>query len=122
MAESKQYVKQAQDNGSVMISEDVIAAIVGHALRDVEGAAGLDVKPGVDIVELIGVKPRSKSVKVSVDDKNNVTIDCNISVNYGHSVMEVAKAAQVAIAAEVESMAGVEIAAVNVFVCAIVRQ
>ena len=122
MAENKQYVKQTQENGCVMISEDVIATIVAHALRDVEGVASLNIKPGMDIVELLGGKSRSKSVKVAVDSKNNVSIDCDVSVIYGHNVMDAAKAAQSAIASEVESMAGVTVANVNVFVCAIVRQ
>ena len=41
MAENKQYVTQIQDNGTVMISEDVIASIVAHTVNDVEGVAGL---------------------------------------------------------------------------------
>ena len=36
MAENKQYITQAQENGTVMISEDVIATIVTHAVVDVE--------------------------------------------------------------------------------------
>lgn len=122
MAENKQYVKQAQENGCVLISEDVIATIVTHALHDVEGVASLNIKAGMDIVELIGGKSRSKSVKVTVDNKNNVSIDCNVSVFYGQNVMDAAKAAQSVIASAVESMAGVTVANVNVFVCAIVRQ
>ena len=31
MAEYKQYITQIQENGSVMISEDVVATIVAHA-------------------------------------------------------------------------------------------
>ena len=30
MAEYKQYITQAQENGAVMISEDVVCAIVAH--------------------------------------------------------------------------------------------
>ena len=37
MAEYKQYITQIQENGSVMISEDVVATIVAHALSEVEG-------------------------------------------------------------------------------------
>ena len=34
MAENKQYITQAQENGLVMISEDVVATIALHALTD----------------------------------------------------------------------------------------
>ena len=37
MAENKQYITKVQDNGSVMISEDVIGTIVDHAVHEVEG-------------------------------------------------------------------------------------
>ena len=37
MAENKQYITQIQENGSVMISEDVISTIVAHAVAEVEG-------------------------------------------------------------------------------------
>ena len=37
MAENKQYITQIQENGSVMISEEVISTIVAHAVAEVEG-------------------------------------------------------------------------------------
>ena len=36
MAEYKQYISQAQENGNVLISEDVVEAIAEHALAEVE--------------------------------------------------------------------------------------
>ena len=63
MAEYKQYITQVQDNGKVMISEDVVATIVEHALTDLEGVAGLDTKPGADIADLIGKKPGQEASK-----------------------------------------------------------
>ena len=57
MAEyNKQYIIQDQDNGSVLISEDVVATIVDQAVSEVEGVIGLSVKPGADIAEIIGKK------------------------------------------------------------------
>lgn len=122
MAESKQYIKQLQENGSVQISEDVIAEIVAHAACDVEGVAGLNSKPGADIAELIGKKNWGRGLKISVLEDDSVAIECNITVKYGQNVVNVAKAAQAAISNAVESMAGVQIAAVNVNVCGINRQ
>lgn len=122
MAESKQYIKQYQDNGSVQISEDVIAEIVAHAAGEVEGVVGLNTKPGADIAELIGKKNWGRGLKITVLENNSVSIDCNITVNYGQNVVAVAKAAQIAITNALEAMAGIQIAAVNVNVCGIVRQ
>lgn len=122
MAENKQYITQMQENGTVMISEDVIAAIVEHAVADVEGVVGLNVKPGADIAELIGKKSWGRGMKISFSADDKVSIDCNITVSYGQSVVAVAKAVQEAITNAVESMAGVAIASVNVNICGIVRQ
>lgn len=121
MAESKQYITQAQENGSVMISEDVISAIVAHAVNDVEGVVGLEIKPGADIAELIGKKNWGKGVKITICDDDTVDIECNVNVAYGCSVVNVAKAAQDAIYNAVDSMTGVVIHAVNVNVCGITR-
>ena len=122
MAESKQYITRVQENGSVMISEDVIATIVTHTVCEVEGVVGLDIKPGSDIAELIGKKNWGKGVRITITEEDELLIDCNISIAYGHSVVDVAKVAQDAINNAVESMTGAAIKAVNVNVCGIVRQ
>ena len=122
MAENKQYITQAQEYGNVLISEDVIATIVAHAINDVEGVVGLSVKTGADIAELIGKKNWGKGVKILIDENNAVEIECNIVICYGQSVVTVAKAVQDAVTGAVEGMTGVEINSVNVNVCGIVRQ
>ena len=122
MADNKQYVTQAQDNGAVLISEDVIATIVIHAVEEVEGVVGLNAKPGADIIELIGKKNWGKGLKVTIGEDNALSVDCNITVAYGQSVVSVAKAVQDSVTNALESMAGVKVAAVNVNVCGIVRQ
>lgn len=122
MAENKQYVRQEQNNGSVMISEDVIAAIVAHAASEVEGVVSLNTKPGVDIVELIGKKNWGKGTKITVLEDNSVAIECNVNVSYGHSVVNVAKDVQAAVTGALEAMASIKIASVDVNVCGIVRQ
>ena len=121
MAENKQYITQVQDNGTVLISEDVIVTIIAHAVEEVEGVVGLNVKPGADIVELIGKKNWGKGLKIAIGEENALSVDCNINVAYGHSVVSVANAVQASVTNALESMAGVNITAVNVNVCGIVR-
>jgi len=122
MAESKQYITQMRENGSVMISEDVIATIVAHAVNDVEGVVSLNVKPGADIADLIGKKSWGKGVKITISEEDVLYIDCNVTIGYGQNVVEIAKRVQDAITNAVEAMTGFSIAAVNVNVCGIVRQ
>ena len=121
MAENKQYITQAQENGTIMISEDVIVSIVNLAVAEVEGVAGLSTKPGADIVDMIGKKNWGKGLKVVINDDETICVDCNININYGQSVVDVAKAAQEAIISALESMTGIKTSAVNVKVCGIVK-
>jgi len=121
MADNKQYITQEQENGSVLISEDVICTIVAQAVNEVEGVIGLSAKTGVDIAELLGKKNWSKGMKLTIGDKD-LCVDCNVVVSYGQSVVAVAKAVQEAITSAVESMTGVKVSCVNVNVCGIERQ
>lgn len=122
MADNKQYITQPQENGNVMISEDVIGSIVAYAVGEVEGVVGLSVKPGADIAELIGKKNWGKGMKIVIAEDNSLSVDCNVIIAYGQNVVTVASAVQQAISAAVESMSGVKVTAVNVNVCEIVRQ
>lgn len=122
MAEYKQYISQTQENGNVLISEDVVEAIAEHALAEVEGAAGLSVKPGNEVADFIGVKNWGKGLKIYIAEDNTVSIDADIVIRYGYSVVEVADSVQAAIANAVESMTGVKVTAVNVNVRGISRK
>ncbi len=122
MAENKQYISQMQDNGSVMISEDVVATIVMQAMKDVEGVVSLSAKPGADIADIIGKKNWGKGVRIEIAEDNALTIDCDIQIGYGQSVLTVAQAVQTTVTNQVESMTGVKVSAVNVNVCGILRQ
>ena len=121
MAEYKQYITQIQENGNVMISENVIATIVAHALAEVDGIGSLGSKPGIVIDDFAAKKNWSKSLKILIAEDNSVSIDCSVMVAYGNPVVDVANAVQQTVTANVESMTGVKVSNVNVNVCGIVR-
>ena len=121
MAEYKQYITQIQENGSVMISEDVVATIVAHALSEVEGVGSLGVKPGVSIADFTNKKNWGKGLKILIAEDNTLTIECGIMVCYGYSVVDVAKDVQAAVTASVESITGTKVESVSVNVCGIVQ-
>ena len=122
MADNKQYITQVQDHGTVMISEDVITTIISHTIEEVEGVAGLSTKPGADIVEMIGKKNWGKGMKVTIGENDELSVECNLILNYGQSVVTVAKAVQEAVTSALESTTGVKVAYVNVNVCGIAAQ
>ena len=114
MAENKQYVTQIQDNGTILISEDVLASIITQAVKDVEGVVGLSTKPGADIADMIGKKNWGKGLRIVIAEDNSLTIDAVIYVKFGNPVVEVAKAVQSNIIDAVESTTGVTVRCVNV--------
>jgi uncharacterized alkaline shock family protein YloU len=122
MAENKQYITEPQDNGNVMISEDVIATIIAHAVAEVEGVVTLGMKPGVDMAEVISKKAWGKGLKVVIGESDEVYIDVNVILAYGYSVVNVAKAVQESVTGALESMTGVAVAGVNVNVCGIANK
>ena len=113
MAEYKQYITQIQENGNVMISEDVVTTIVAQTLTEVEGVAGL--------ANLVNKKNLNKSLKVQICEDNSLNIECDVLVAFGNAVVDVAEAVQVAVTGALESMTGTKVNCVNVNVCGIVR-
>ena len=110
MADYKRYITQTQENGNVMISEDVVAAIAENAVADVDGAALLR-----------DLKNWNKGMKIMIAEDNSVAVSVNITVSYGHSVVNVANNVQSVITAAVENMTGVKVAEVNVNICGVVK-
>ena len=120
MADNKQYITQIQDNGAVMISEDVIASIVSLAVKDVEGVVNINSKPAAELADIIG-KKWGKGVKITIGEDNAVNISVNVLVGYGQSVVAVAEMVQTSVITSVQSMTGVQNVTVDVNVCGIVR-
>ena len=110
MADYKHYITQTQENGNVMISEDVIAAIAEHSLKDVEGATLLR-----------DIKNWNKGIKILIAEDNSVAISMNITVTFGCSVVEVAANVQNTVTASVENRTGVKVSEVNVNICGIAK-
>ena len=111
MSENKEYVSRSDELGNIHISEEVLAGIA--AALEVEGVSGLAANLGSDIAELLGKKTLAKGVHVQMEDEK-VTVDLSILMSYGNTIPEVGKAVQDGVKNAVESMTGLEIAAVNV--------
>lgn len=118
MSESKEYLVQPQENGNILISEDVVASVAALAVREVEGVYGLSMTAGFDISEILGKKNLRKGIRV-VFQEDEIEISCNLIVKMGAAVMTVAKNVQESIVNEVTSITGCRPARVNVNVCGV---
>lgn len=112
------YIICQDANGSINISEDVIANMVRTAITEVEGVAGLSNTAGAEIAELIGIRTLTKGVKVQFSD-GKIVVDTIITVSYGSNVVKVAQAVQEKVLNTVQASTGLEDVQVNVHVSGI---
>ena len=119
MAENKESFTQEMENGSIQISEDVVASVTGMAVLEVEGVCGLSSSIGTDIAEMLGMKTLSKGVRLSTTETGALRIDCDVVSKFGQNIFELAKNVQENVKSSVESVTGLRVAEVNVTVCGI---
>ena len=111
MAENK-YITQTQENGQVLIAEEVLVNIISLAVAEVEGAE-LSGKPGINW---------GKGIKLTIDDENRVTVKCYVNVDFNQSVVAIAANVQETVTNALESMTGVTVLGVNVNVVGVTRK
>ena len=118
MSENKEYVSRSDELGNIHISEEVLAAIAAAATLEVEGVNALSANLGSDLAELLGKKHLAKGIQIEMEEEK-VKVELSILMDYGHTIPEVGKAVQDNVKNAVESMTGLEVAAVNVAVSGI---
>ena len=119
MADSKEYMTLPEENGSINISEEVIAAIAVGAVREVEGVSGMMTSMGNSVTDLVNNRKNAqkgaKGVKIDMTG-TTLALDLYLTVQYGHAIPEVAENAQKAVISSVEAMTGCTVGMVNVHV------
>ena len=119
MGESKEYMTLLEENGSINISEEVIAAIAVGAVREVEGVSGMMTNLGGSVTDLVNNKKNAhkgaKGVKIDMTG-TALSLDLYLTVQFGHPIPEVAENVQKAVASAIEAMTGCSVEAVNIHV------
>lgn len=119
MAENKGYMTLSDEQGSIHISEEVIAAIAVGAVREVEGVSGMMGNLGTSVADLVtnkkGAQKNAKGVKIEMAE-TGLVLDIYLTVAYGHVIPEVAENAQKAVASAVSAMTGCTVETVNIHV------
>lgn len=113
MADSKEYWTSASDQGSVRISEDVIASIAAIAASETEGVGNLYSGIGTNVAEFLGKKSLAKGVKVAFHG-DLVEVEVSLLAQYGYNICEVSKNVQSAVRSSIQSMTGMRTSAVNI--------
>ena len=122
MGDNKEYMTLPEENGSINISEEVIAAIAVGAVREVEGVSGMMTNLGNSVTDLMTNKKNAqrvaKGVKIDMNE-GSLTMDLYLTVQYGNPIPEVAENVQKAVISAVEAMTGCTVGAVNIHVGAV---
>jgi len=101
------YVTIPEAQGSIHISEDVIAVIAANAVNDVEGVASFSAGTAAELSELICKKNAAKGIRVSFSEES-VMVSVSVLVRFGSNITLAGKNVQKAIAAAVEAMTGLK--------------
>lgn len=115
MEENRQFEDLNEEIGIVKISDEVVSVIAGLAASEIKGIVEMSSKTG-EISQLFPMKKNvSKGVKVTLEE-NSTIIDLHVVVEYGINITEVSEKVQKNVKRTVETMTGLTVSAVNIYV------
>lgn len=108
--------EENMNQGSVKISEEVIAGIASLAACEVEGVSKMASKTISSAKDIIAnFKQDAKGVSINNTD-GVINFALNIVVDYGVKMQDVAEKVQTAVREAVENMTGLKVGNVNVLI------
>jgi len=111
--------KVESDGGRIIFADEVVATIASLAVADVEGVSALSGGMVEGITEMLGKKNMTKGVKVEVGQEE-AAVDISVSIQYGYKIREVCEKIQAAVKSAIETMTGLRVVEINVFVQSVV--
>lgn len=118
MSDGKEYWPCGEDSGegSIWVSEDVVASIAAIAIGETEGVVVPAASVGAEISERLGARrTAARGVKISFDEEEqSCQVLCSVLLQYGSSVTEVTRNLQQNVKNAIESMTGLRVSQVDV--------
>ena len=108
-------VELIDEDGRISIAEDVIASIARIAAEKVDGIAHSSSGGGGGLMSIFGGEDVAPNIKTELSNEE-VRVELRISVEYGYPVHEVAQGVQQNVQRDIEQLAGITVANVDVFV------
>jgi len=110
-------IEQSTQDGTIHISDEVIAILAGSAALECYGLVGMasrnSIKDGIS--DLLGRENLSKGVEVR-QENGSLMIDLYIVVSYGTKISEVAHNVQSKVRYVLQDIVGVQVDDVNIIV------
>ena len=101
--------------GKTVIANEVVAVITGLAASEIPGVASMSSGFVDDITSTLGMKSSKRGVKVELID-DVAKIGVSIIVEYGVKIPEVAENLRASVIETVESMTGLTVEEVNIYI------
>ena len=101
----------SNENGEIIIENEVIAQYAGHAALECFGIVGMATISMKD-----GIAKLLKGVNVVIGENNELSIDFHIIVAYGVSISTVCDNLISTVQYSIEEMTGMKVKAINIFV------
>ena len=109
-------------NGTIKISEEVIAAIATTSALEIEGVLKVSQKMSASVKNISSqLKHIVKGVNI-INSEEGVDITLQISVKHGYNIPDVAKKVQKNVADALSGMTGLSITRVNVVVTSVAEE
>lgn len=110
----KAYVLHEEEGrGKVLISEDVVAVIVGLAATEVKGVSAMAGNITNEIMAKVGRKNLSRGVKIQING-NRVKISLVITMDFGYNIPGTCSKIQDKVKSAVENMTGLKVTDIDI--------
>ena len=114
MSEDRKGYKIREDQlGEIQIADEVVAITAGLTATEVEGVSSMAGNITNDIISRLGPKNLARGIRVFMDNRK-VSVDVALNISYGYSIPEVSAKVQEKVKNAIETMTGLDVAAVNV--------
>ncbi len=104
-----------REDGTVRISNEVLAIIAGIATMEIDGVARMAGSLMENISERLGREDLGRGIKVETK-QDSVAVDVYISVRYGCRIPKVARRVQGNVKRAIQNMTNLDVSTVNVHV------
>ena len=110
-------IKMQNDNGAILIADDVFTNLVGDAATKCFGVKGMAMRSVSDgLVHLLKREAMGKGIYVQYCDESSITIELHIVVEQGINIPVLCHSIITEVRYKVENATGVKVNSVDVFV------
>jgi uncharacterized alkaline shock family protein YloU len=107
--------KDTVNESYLTISEEAIAIIVGMAVNQIEGVAGMSTTITEELAEVFGRKSQAKGIKVELGSEGLI-IDLSIIVKFGYRIPDIAWNIQEKVRKDILAMTEYKVESINIYV------